>query len=485
MATIPMDDTMDDARDQAGASAAPPSAPHLADDEEVAPRILPGRPFRNLMPKSLLGRSLLIVILPIALMQLAVMWAFFDAHWQRTTKKLSENMAGDVAFIVSLYEQDPSQERFRELADLLRETTRMTVVLQEGEEIPAVRRDSYTIVLDRTLRSELERRLDRPVWLNTRSYTAYVDIRVEVEGGVLRFLALRERVQALHTTFFLLWLVVATAILTAVAILFIRNQVRTIARLAAAADAFGAGREPVGFKPAGAAEVRRAGHAFIKMRARIERYLAQRTAMLAGVSHDLRTPLTRLKLHFALHPDDPDAAEALEDIRDMERMLEDYLEFARGEAKGETVASDLGLMAAEAAGKAARGGAAAVYKGAAQPDERLVAAVRAGAISRAMANLLSNAAMHAGRIEVSVERAGDWIVIHIDDDGPGIPEDKREEAFRAFTRLGEGSKGDGVGLGLAITREIARAHGGDVLLSTSPLGGLRASLRLPAGAALD
>src|SRR6478609_9932582 len=269
------------------------------------PRVI-GRWIKRQMPKTLFGRSLLIIVLPVAIMQIAVTYVFFDAHWQTVTSRLSEGLAGDIAWAVESYQEDPSSEAFAKLSARAEESMGLSIALQPGRALPATRRDAPVLFepffapIDRSLDRALDARLDDPYWFDTTRYPAYVDIRVAVPGGVLRVLAPRDRAFATQGHIFVLWMTVATLLLTSIAILFIRNQVRAIERLANAAEAFGRGGDVVAFKPHGAREVRRAATAFLDMRARIQRHIDQRTTLLASVSHDLRTPLTRLKLALAL-----------------------------------------------------------------------------------------------------------------------------------------------------------------------------------------
>ena len=262
------------------------------------------------------------------------------------------------------------------------------------------------------------------------------------------------------------------------AVLFIRNQVRAIERLAEAAEAFGRGGELQGFKPHGAREVRQAAQAFMDMKGRIQRYITQRTTLLASVSHDLRTPLTRLKLELALAEPSP-RIEAMErDLGEMEHMIDEYLEFARGEGGEPAQLTALKPLIDQVADGARRAGAAVAVEAA----DDLAVEVRPNALKRALANLVDNAAAHGKRVEIGAERRPNAVEIHIDDDGPGIAAESREEAFIPFSRLDESRNQNvkGVGLGLAIARDVARSHGGDVVLADSPLGGLRAVVRLPA-----
>lgn len=430
------------------------------------------------VPSSLFGRSLLIIVLPVALMQIAVTWIFFDAHWQTVTSRLSEGLAGDVAWAVESYQDDPRPAALARLTKRAEQSLSLSIALQEGRQLPKGRRPALFAVVDRSLERALSERLDQPFWFDTTRYPAYVDIRVQVDEGVLRILAPRDRAFATQGHIFVLWMTVATILLTAVAILFIRNQVRAIERLASAAEDFGRGIEAPAFKPHGAREVRQAAHAFLAMKSRIQRHIDQRTALLASVSHDLRTPLTRLKLELALAEPSSRTAEMKRDLAEMEHMIDEYLAFARGEG-GEAVETvRLKSLIDEVSQGAIRAGAEVAVAA----DPTLTASVRPNALKRALSNLVMNAAVHGEHVAVSAaSRAVGGVEIVVDDDGPGIPEDRYEEAFKAFNRLDESRNQNekGVGLGLAIARDVARGHGGDVILSRSPLGGLRAVVRLP------
>ena len=434
--------------------------------------------FRRQIPNTLFGRSLLIIVLPVALMQIAVTYVFFDAHWRTVTARLSEGLAGDIAWAVESYQEDPNPAAFAKLSKRAEDSMGLSIAFQPNKKLPVNRRYSLFAPIDRSMQTALSDRLDQPFWFDTTRYPAYVDIRVAVKGGVMRVLAPRDRAFATQGHIFVLWMTVATVLLTAIALLFIRNQVRAIERLANAAEAFGRGVDAPTFKPHGAKEVRRAAAAFLHMRGRIQRHIDQRTTLLASVSHDLRTPLTRLKLALAL-AEPSRANDAMKrDLAEMEHMIDEYLAFARGEG-GEAVETvrlrDLLEQVSEGAVRAG-----AQVSVAADPE--LSAEVRPNALKRALANLVMNAAMHGERVEVAANvlpQGGVEIVV--DDDGPGIPEDRYEEAFKAFGRLDEArnQNAKGVGLGLAIARDVARGHGGDITLDKSPLGGLRAVVRLP------
>jgi two-component system osmolarity sensor histidine kinase EnvZ len=299
---------------------------------------------------------------------------------------------------------------------------------------------------------------------------------------VLQIVVPHERLSTSSADIFILWMVGSALFLVAVAVLFLRNQVRPIEALAFAAENFGKGRTVSDYKPYGAAEVRRAAQAFITMRGRIERHVQQRTEMLAGVSHDLKTPLSRMKLQLAMMGETPDVKAMRADIVEMEHMLDAYLEFARGEGGEQAMTTDLGELVRDAVAAAANARRSGADRVALEIPERIAISVKRQALRRCATNLIGNALTHGKKVKVGVTRDERFIRIVVDDDGPGIPPERREEAFRPFHRLDEGRnlKAGGVGLGLAIARDLARGQGGDVILETSPLGGLRATIRLPA-----
>jgi len=433
---------------------------------------------RRYLPKGLFARTLLIIVLPVALMQVAVVWSFFEEHWETVTSSLSEGVAGDIAMMTTLYEQsqdDPAA--FDRHADIAYRTMKLSVDFQADEILPTSRRTSFFRTLDRTLRRALSDQISNEFWFDTTRYPNHVDVRVQVEGGILRFIAVRERVFVTTGHIFLLWIIGASTLLTAVSIIFIRNQVKPIRRLADVAEQFGRGQDVEHFKPAGATEVRQAAHAFLEMRSRLKRHLDQRTALLAGVSHDLRTPLTRLRLQLALMPEGPECDDAKRDVSEMEEMLDEYLDFARGQANEATSRTDLTALVQQLVEDAQRDGKVIDFIA----DEDVEADFRPGTVKRCLVNLINNAMSFGETVSVSVRRKADRVEVIVDDDGPGIPPDQYEEALRPFSRLDESRNQNrkGVGLGLAIARDVARSHGGDIRLSESPLGGLRATVSLP------
>ncbi|CAL1692571.1 Adaptive-response sensory-kinase SasA [Brevundimonas subvibrioides] len=436
------------------------------------------RVLKRQLPTTLWGRSLLIIVLPILIMQGAVTWAFFDMHWQTVTARLSEGLAGDVAWAAESYRDEPTPANLAVIADRGERSMQLSIALRPDARLPGEQRRGPIGVVDRTLEAALAARLDQPFWFDTTRYPAYVDIQVQQPTGVLRIIAPRERAVATQAHIFVLWLMLATVLLMGVAILFIRNQVRAIERLAEAAEAFGRGEMSPKFKPHGAREVRQAAVAFLAMRDRIQRHIEQRTALLASVSHDLRTPLTRLRLELALAPQFKRQSAMKGDLDEMEHMIDEYLAFAKGEAGEATQAVDVSALLKAAGEDVKRAGAEVEI---AAPTT-LTASLRPIAFKRALANLAGNAAAHGEHVRLTARAlASGGLEIAVEDDGPGIPDDMHEEAFRPFSRLDESRNQNrkGVGLGLAIARDVARGHGGDITLARSELGGLRALIRLP------
>jgi two-component system osmolarity sensor histidine kinase EnvZ len=457
------------------------SAPSDADRAETRRRGRPfgslGRWFTAVMPKGLYARSLIIIIAPVVLLQSVVAYVFMERHWQLVTQRLSAAVTSDIAALIDVYEtypQDPNGETLRRIAA---ERLGLDVDILRDIDLPPVGPKPFFSILDQALSEELRRRVSRPYWIDTVGRSSVVEIRVKLDDGVMRVLARRSQAYASNSHIFLLWMSGTSLVLLGIAILFLRNQIRPILRLAEAAESFGKGRD-VEFRPRGAREVRQAGHAFLEMRRRIERSVDQRTAMLNGVSHDLRTILTRFKLSLALIDPTDEVEDLQRDIDEMSRMLEGYLAFARGDAGEQAVEMNLRGLLAELRADAERQGHAASLDLVGEPRS----IVRPDAFRRLLSNLVSNAARHGDRIAITATREARWLVIHVDDDGPGIPADQREEVFKPFVRLDEARNQDegGSGLGLAIARDIARSHGGDISLSDSPLGGLRATVRLPA-----
>ncbi len=394
-------------------------------------------------------------------------------------------MAGSIArelnFAIEAVEEAPDAESARQLLRRMSAPLGFEMALAENERVaPDALRKFYDLtggIIEQTLKREVR----HPLSVDMLTYEKNVDASIATNKGVLRALVPRRRMNAANPHLLLVWMTASAGLLTTIAILFLRNQVRPIRDLARAATAFGRGRS-LPFRPAGADEVRRAGAAFLEMRGRIERHVEQRTRMLSGVSHDLRTPLTRIKLALAVADETPETAEIARDISEMEHMLAGFLAFARGEGGEPSVAASPLELAEEVAADARRRGATVqVFAQLETPDQPMVD-MRRRALKRGLGNLMNNAGAYGGRIALSVRLTRRFAEFTVEDDGPGIPEDKREEVLRPFTRLDEARNQDipGTGLGLSIALDVARSHGGQLRLDESPrLGGLRATLTIP------
>jgi len=432
---------------------------------------------KGLMPQGLYARSLVIVIAPMVLLQSVIAYVFMERHYDLVTRRLSAAVSGEIAGLIELYESVPEEAGRAGMLTRVGERMGLDVEVMAPAPLPPTGQKPFFSNLDETLSNEIRRQIQLPFWIDTVGRSSFVEIRVELTGGVMQVLARRSQTYASNSHIFLIWMVGTSLVLLGVAVLFLRNQIRPILRLAGAAEEFGKGRE-VEFRPRGALEVRQAGRAFMEMKGRIERSIEQRTTMLNGVSHDLRTVLTRFKLSLALMEEAAETEAMKRDVDEMARMLEAYLAFARGDTGEGAQPTDIGAMLEELRDDNERQGHATAIQITGDPT----VIVRPDAFKRLLANLLGNAARYGDHIAVNAAHEGRWLTVTIDDDGPGIPPESREDVFKPFVRLDEARNQDegGTGLGLAIALDIARSHGGDVRLADSPLGGLRAVVRVPA-----
>ena len=427
---------------------------------------------KTLLPKSLFGRALLILVLPMVLVQLILAYVFFDRHWDNITRRMSVVLANEVVFLANELEQarplhmPPSVTAFERATDL-------TLSLDPAETLRAAASDNEFPELKDQLRAQLA----KPFTVRKTSNGSTIEIRVKLAEQVMTVNAPVRRLESRTTVIFVSWMIGASVIFVFIAVLFMRNQIRPIRKLAEAADSFGRGLDTPGFKPSGATEVRTAARAFIVMRERIKRQIRTRTDMLSGISHDLRTPLTRMKLQLAMLDKSDEVRELSDDVQQMEHMIEEYLDFARGEGREEATSASLKALLSDIVSDYTRLSAdVALASG-----EDVVMDLRQSGMRRMLHNIVDNALRHGKRAEISWRISDNFCEIIIDDDGPGIPADKRDEVFKPFSRLdtSRNPKTGGVGLGLTIARDIAQAHGGSIALDTSPLGGLRVIIKLP------
>jgi two-component system osmolarity sensor histidine kinase EnvZ len=431
---------------------------------------------KRFLPRSLLGRSLLIIVTPLVILQLVSALVFYETHWDKISLRLARGVAGDIASIIEVLHQQPDPEKHNWIFNVAAANMDMVASLRDSEILPNAEMEPDGR-MERILSRAMREYVGKPFQIDTEALDRHVIIDVQLTDAVLRVITTRKRLFSSTTYVFVLWMVGTSMILFGVATIFMRNQVKPLRRLALAADNFGMGRDVEGFKLEGATEVRQAASAFLVMRERIMRQISQRTEMLAGVSHDLRTPLTRMKLQLALHDADDGVNELKEDVDEMEHMLDGYLAFARGEGAESPTPTNLNVLLDEVAAQARRKGGVVDQ----HTEGEITLPLRPNAFKRCVTNLVDNALRYAGHVSVRAGRRGDAVEITVDDDGPGIPVDKRDEVFKPFFRL-EGSRNPvtgGVGLGLTIARDVIRSHGGDIILGDAPNGGLRARLRLP------
>jgi len=428
---------------------------------------------KKFLPKRLFYRSLLIVAVPIIGLQLIISIVFFDSLWIKTNKGLTRALVGEIDTIIDIYNNEKEYNK-KKLTDLYNQNFNFTIRFLENTELPDIKVERWFSPMDRTLRRELKSKVNE-YWFNTTSYKEVIDLRIKFKDGVLQIFFPKERVQTSSIRIFALWITLPAFLLIAVAIIFLKNQTRPIIKLAKASEKFGRGEDVDDFVPSGALEIRKAGYEFDKMRKRIIRHLNQRSEMLSGISHDLRTPLTRIKLQLAFIKDEKISKKLSDDITEMEKMLNEYLQFASSRFLEKTEKFDLSELLHITIEKYEK------KEIITDISERIFFNGRKNLIKRCLNNLIDNSIKYGKNILVTAKKSSNIITITIDDDGPGVPENERENVFKPFYKIDK-SRGDSrssVGLGLSITSDIIRSHGGNIKLENSPKNGLRAKIFLP------
>lgn len=434
---------------------------------------------KRLLPNSLFGRSLIIVVAPMVLLQSVLAFVFLERHWELVTQRMSEAVAREMAAVVALLEAYPQDADVQFIVDIASKDLGLRVSVLPEASLPDPSSKPFFNLLDRTLAREIDAAVGKPFWIDTVGDSTVIEARILLQDKVVRIFARRSQAYATNSHIFLVWMVGTSLVLIFIAVIFLRNQIRPIQRLANAAERFGRGQSIANLGHSGAREVRQASHALVEMSGRIERQVEQRTTMLAGVSHDLRTILTRFRLQVAMMEASEDSRALVEDVDDMEGMLNDYMAFASDNAQEDTALVDLEEILRSLCDHAQLQNVPCSYA----VDGEMQIDVRQNAFKRCLGNLVSNACRYGSMVEIRAVRKDGVLSITVDDDGPGIPEQARDDVFKPFFRLDEARNQDesGTGLGLAIARDIALAHGGDINLQDSPLGGLRAELIVPLG----
>ena len=430
------------------------------------------RKFKDVLPKGLYSRSLLIIIIPVVVLQGILTFVFLDRHWQLVTRKLSSAVASEIATFIDVV---PSLglNKVIELSERFYDA--------EVNYIPnkkIINNPPKPInLVENTLSKELSKNMNNSFWVDAHTYEKRVIVQIEKKEGIYEFIIPRRNVYATNSHIFLVWMVISSLLLVSVAVIFMRQQIKPIEKLSKAAQQFGLGKKMENFKPSGATEVRRAAEAYLKMQERIERFIEQRTLMLAGVSHDLRTPLTRLKLQLEMLSDDKTNIELLSDVNEMQKMLENYLDFAEDVTREKATKTDLKKMINEIIDSESSKSKTIEFN--IKNDEPIFFECRTIAMKRCITNLLNNACSYGDRIRIALEKKKDAIDISIEDNGPGIDKSDYDKAIKPFIRLDSSRNQNipGSGLGLSISQDITSNHGGKLIMSKSNLGGLKVQLK--------
>jgi len=431
------------------------------------------------LPARLYQRSLIILVAPMVLLQSIMAGIILERHWDNVTKVLARSLAREIGLINELYDRsNKTPAALDEIENIANRRLKLNLTILENASLPDPVSPPLFSLVDSKLTRYLTKDIGKPFWIDSVGQSGFVDIRVEVEKGlVFRMLTEEDRAYASSTDALLMWMVISSLVLLAIAVTFLRNQITPILDLAKAARSFGLGRDVGDFQPRGAREVRDASQAFLNMKERIERHVEQRTAMLAGVSHDLRTVLTRFRLELAFLNDGPQVQALKEDVEEMQHMLEAYMAFVRGDGGERAEITDVSQLLRSVGAAVGRGGKTVTV----DVEDRLTLKIKPNAFRRLMSNLIGNAVRYGQTVKVAATADHRRLRVIVDDDGPGIPTELREDAFRPFVRLDVARNQDetGTGLGLAIARDIARGHGGDIKLDVSEAGGLRAVVEIP------
>lgn len=413
---------------------------------------------RRILPRSLFGRALLILVLPVLLVQLVVAYVFFARHWDQIERQLSSSLTQEVGFIYNIYNVSPDADGLKEAKFVARQ---MGMKLHLDTQQTDIMSREYNVQSHDVFTLRLRHHIPDPFTIVDGD--KHMELRILVDAGVLVFTISRKRLVSVTTDVFILTMVAASVVFLLIAVVFLRNQIRPITRLAKVAERFGMGQNTKHFQPRGAREVRLAGQAFITMRDRIERYVASRTDMLAGISHDLRTPLTRMKLQLAVAANKPETLQQMhQDVEQMEHMINEYLEFARGSGGEASVLVSLdGLLTGLIDKYKEQSHAVSLAKGV-----PITLTAKPNALMRALQNVIDNALRYGKTASVKVSESDEYISIAVDDEGPGIAEEQQEHVFQPFKRLDEARNLSeaGVGLGLSIARDSIMMQGGKIVI---------------------
>jgi len=429
---------------------------------------------KKILPKRLFYRSLLIVAAPIILLQIIITVVFFDSLWIKTNKGMTRSLVAEIETLYDVYDNESGYNKM--IIDLYNKNFDFYISFEENELFQKNETERWYSPMDRSLRRELKSTFGSNTYsFDTTTYKDQVAIKIKYKNGSLKIFFPKERISPSSARIFALWITLPGLLLIMIAIIFLKNQTKPIVKLAKAAESFGKGEFVKEFRPSGAREIRQAAYEFDKMRKRITIHLNQRSEMLSGISHDLRTPLTRLKLQLALLKQQDLAKKMSDDIEEMEKMLNEYLEFSRHQKNEETEKVNLNDLIKEVITK---------YENKEinmNLEDNIKINIRPNSIKRCLTNLIDNGLSYGKKIEISLKKIKESIIIFVDDNGPGIPKKEYQNVMKPFYRIDKsrGQNKSGVGLGLSIANDIIRAHGGNISLEKSPLEGLRVKISLP------
>ena len=427
---------------------------------------------KNLLPKRLFYRGLLIVAVPIVVLQITISIVFFDSLWIKTNSGMTRALVSEVKTFVDAYDNDETNKDF--IIVLFKDHLGFNIKYEKEKIIPDNVPERWFSPVDRSLRRELKNK-NLIYWFNTTNFKDVIDLRIKYGDGYFQFYIPRDRLTTSSARLFGLWITLPAFLMIMIAIIFLKNQTRPIIKLAEASEKFGKGEDLEEFRPSGALEIRKAGQEFDKMRKRILRHLNQRSEMLSGISHDLRTPLTRIKLQLAMIKDENLSQKLSSDVDEMEKMLNEYLQFASTGAKDKTETFDISEQISDLINKYENPNIIKDF------NDRIYYNGRKNLINRCINNLIENSLKFAKKVEVKIEKQQDNIIIAISDDGPGIPQEEYENITKPFYKIDKSrsEKKSSVGLGLSIASDIVKSHGGDITFAKSKFGGLEVAISLP------
>ena len=428
---------------------------------------------KNLLPKRLFYRALLIIAAPIIILQITISIVFFDSLWIKTNKGMTKSLVSEIYTFIEAYKNEANYNK-EKLTDLYYQNFQLNIKYIENESMPILKNERWFSPIDRTLRRELKSKFNN-YWFDTLSYKEMIIVKINYQNGILQFSFPKNRVTNTSARIFALWITLPAFLLIAISLIFLKNQTRPITNLAKASAKFGRGEEVDEFKPSGALEIRQAGYEFDKMRKRIIRHLNQRSEMLSGISHDLRTPLTRIKLQLAFIKDQVIAKKLSNDVLEMEKMLNEYLQFARSSFSEKTEKFNMAELIANNIEKYGNKNISTKL------DKTIVMNGRKNLIQRCLNNLIDNSIKYSNNIDIQLTKNNNYLSVIIDDDGPGISKKEYNNVFKPFYKIDK-SRSDtksSVGLGMSIASDVVRSHGGSIVLDKSPQNGLRVKVIFP------